>query len=76
MYRVEQHPGEEVLERYLFGSLPEQEVEQIEEHLLICHSCIEAAEQLLAFVQSLRSSLGSNRRPKARAAGRDAVVDR
>ncbi|HLN00019.1 MAG TPA: hypothetical protein VK335_12095 [Bryobacteraceae bacterium] len=72
----EQHPSEEVLERYLFGSLREQEVEQLEEHLLVCHSCIETAEQLLSFVQSLRSSLGSSRKLKVRAAGRDAVLDR
>jgi hypothetical protein len=76
MMEIEQHPSEEVLERYLFGSLPEQEIEQLEEHLLICHSCIETAEQLLSLVQSLRSSLGSNRKPKVRAAGRDVVLDR
>ncbi len=70
------HPSEEVLERYLFGSLPESEIEQVEEHLLVCHSCIDAAEQLLAFVQSLRSSLGSSRKPKTRAAGRGAVLER
>jgi len=74
--QIEQHPSEEILEHYLFGSLPEQEIEQLEEHLLVCHSCIETAEQLLSFVQSLRSSLGSGRKPKARAAGRDAVLDR
>ena len=73
---IEQHPSEEVLERYLFGSLPEQKIEQLEEHLLVCHSCIETAELLLSFVQSLRSSLGSNRKPKTRAAGRDVVLDR
>lgn len=73
---IEQHPSEEVLERYLFSSLPEQEVERLEEHLLVCHSCIETAEQLLSFVQSLRGSLGSSRKPKTRAAGRDVVLDR
>jgi hypothetical protein len=73
---IEQHPSEEVLERYLFGSLPEQEIEHLEEHLLVCHSCIETAEQLLSFVQSLRSSLGSSRKPKVRAAGQDVVLDR
>jgi len=76
MIEIEQHPSEEVIERYLFGSLPEQDIEQLEEHLLVCHSCIETAEQLLSFVQSLRSSLGSNRKPKVRAAGRDVVLDR
>jgi len=73
---IDQHPSEEVLERYLFGALPNQEMEQLEEHLLVCHSCIDSAEQLLIFVQSLRSSLGSSRKPKTRAAGRDAVLDR
>ena len=76
MERIEQHPNEEVLERYLFGSLPEQEVGQVEEHLLVCHSCIETAEQLWTFVQSLRNSLGTEQRLKARAAGRDVVLDR
>lgn len=76
MELVDHHPSEEVLERYLFGSLPEAEIEQVEEHLLVCHSCIDAAEQLLAFVQSLRSSLGTSRKPKTRAAGRGAVLER
>jgi hypothetical protein len=66
------HPIEEVLERYLFGSLPAWEVEAVEEHLLVCHSCIDTAEQLLAFVQSLRSTL----RDKARAAGRGELQER
>ena len=71
----EQHPTEEVIERYLFGALPEQESELLEEHLLICHSCIETAEQLLSFVQSLRSTLKPRRQAKARAAGRDALLE-
>jgi anti-sigma factor RsiW len=64
-----EHPTEEAIERYLFGALSEQESEQLEEHLLICHSCIETAEQLLSFVQSLRSTLKPRRHAKARAAG-------
>lgn len=67
------HPTEEVLEQYLFGALSEQQSEQLEEHLLICHSCIETAEQLLSFVQSLRSSLRPRRHQKARAAGKDVI---
>lgn len=69
------HPTEEVLEQYLFGALPEQESQQLEEHLLVCHSCIETAEQLLSFVQSLRSSLRPKRHPKARAAGRGGIFE-
>jgi len=76
MESIEQHPSEEVLERYLFGSIPEQELEQVEEHLLVCHTCVAAAEQLLSFVKSLRSSLEPAQKPKTRAAGRDVALDR
>lgn len=68
---INNHPGEEVLEQYLFGSLPAGEVEGLEEHLLVCHSCIASAEQLLAFVQSLRRTLGE--RPRVRRAGSGGV---
>jgi Putative zinc-finger len=68
------HPTEEVLERYLFASLPDWEVEAVEEHMLVCHSCIDTAEQLLAFVQSLRSTLRDM--PKARAAGTGELQER
>lgn len=64
---IKNHPSEEILEQYLFGSIPEPEAESVEEHLLVCHSCIESAEQLLAFVQSLRSTF--NGKPKVRRAG-------
>jgi hypothetical protein len=67
MELINNHPGEEVLEQYLFGSLPELQTESVEEHLLVCHSCIDSAEQLLAFVQSLRSTFSG--KPKVRRAG-------
>jgi len=73
---IERHPSEEIIERYLFGSLSEQDIEHVEEHLLVCHSCIETAEQLLSFVESLRSSLQSGGKPKTRAAGRGVVLER
>jgi hypothetical protein len=75
MEPIDQHPTEEVIERYLFGSLTEQDSELLEEHLLVCHSCIETAEQLLSFVQSLRSTLRPRGRQKARAAGEDALIE-
>ena len=68
------HPTEEAVERYLFGSLSDWEIETLEEHLLVCHSCIDTAEQLLAFVQSLRSTL--REKPKVRAAGRTELLER
>jgi hypothetical protein len=64
---MKDHPSEEVLEQYLFASLPEPQAGSVEEHLLVCHSCIESAEQLLAFVQSLRNTF--NGKPKVRRAG-------
>jgi hypothetical protein len=67
-----QHINEDLLEQYLFGTLPDVEIESLEEHLLVCHSCIDAAEQLLAFVQSLRNTL-DNAAPKARVAGGQSV---
>jgi len=63
---INSHPSEDVLERYLFGSLSASEVEGVEEHLLVCHACIASAEQILAFVQSLRSTL--REKPKVRRA--------
>lgn len=74
MQFIKNHPSEEALERYLFGSLPESEVVGVEEHLLVCHSCISAAEQILAFIQSLRSTLRP-KKPKVRRAA-DAMMDR
>jgi len=68
------HPTEEILERYLFESLTDWEVEAVEEHLLVCHSCIDTAEQLLAFMQSLRSTLGDM--PKVRTAGTSELQER
>ena len=67
-----QHINEDLLEQYLFGTLPDVEIESLEEHLLVCHSCIDAAEELLAFVQSLRNTL-DHAAPMARAAGRQSV---
>ena len=64
---IKDHPSEEVLEQYLFGSLAESQSENVEEHLLVCHSCIESAERLIAFVQSLRSTFSG--KPKVRRAG-------
>lgn len=70
-----QHPTEDVLERYLFRSLPNPEVEQLEEHLLVCHSCVEAAEQLLVFVESLRTSLEDSQTMAFAASGGSAMED-
>lgn len=69
MNLVEQHPTEDVLEQYLIHGLPDPELELLEEHLLICHQCVEMAEKCDAFLQSVRSTL-ELARPKARAVHR------
>ena len=46
------HPSEEIIEQYLFSFLPESEIEALEEHLLVCHPCVDAAEKLMVFVES------------------------
>lgn len=61
------------MEQYLFGLLPDCQIEPVEEHLLVCHTCLDAAEQLLAFVQSLRSTL--KEAPRVRVAGRSTVLE-
>ena len=69
MYFSNEHPTEDQIERYLFGSLPELQDEDLEEHLLVCHACIDIAEKLAVFVDSMRSTLEQSA-PKVRAAGR------
>ena len=66
------HFAQDVLEQYALGTLSEDGCASLEEHLLVCHSCIVAAEQHLAFVQSLRSTL-DNAAPRTRVAGRQSV---
>ena len=73
MESIRQHPTEEILERYLFGLLLDRDVEPVEEHLLVCHTCLDSAEQLLAFVQSLRSTL--KQAPQVRVAGRSTLLE-
>jgi hypothetical protein len=69
------HQSEETLERYLFAPPPDGGLEQVEEHLLVCHFCIDAAEQLLSFAQLLRDTLKPKRDGSARAAARDAMSE-
>ena len=72
MNLVEQHPTEDELEQYLIHGLPDADAELLEEHLLICHRCVEMAERFDAFLQSIRSTLELTP-PKTRTAGRNTV---
>jgi hypothetical protein len=69
MYLSNEHPTEDQIEQYLFGSVAELQAEALEEHLLVCHACIDIAEGLAVFVDSMRSTLERNA-PKVRVAGR------
>jgi hypothetical protein len=70
MYLSNEHPTEDQIEQYLlvFESLPEPQTADIEEHLLVCHACIDIAERLVVFVESIRNTLERNA-PKVRTAG-------
>jgi len=59
--RAEEHSDEDSLERYFIGSLDQQSAKQIEEHLLICHVCIEKARDIEHYVQAMRRALKEDR---------------
>src|ERR1700733_4111585 len=48
------HPNEEILEEYALHRLPETLAAQVEEHLLICHSCQDAVATTDQFVATLK----------------------
>jgi hypothetical protein len=57
---MNRHPVGWKLELYILGRLGVPEapaVVRMEEHLLVCHRCIDRAEQLLAFSQAMKASL-------------------
>ncbi len=68
------HPSEEILEEYVFHRLPEALTAQVEEHLLICHSCQDAIAETDGFVFDLKAAdrdpgLVYDPRPRAKQAG-------
>jgi hypothetical protein len=68
MHRVlEEHPDENNLEKYLLGALGQTEADRIEEHLLVCHACVDKANELRDYIRSLRKTLQAEK-PKARVA--------
>jgi hypothetical protein len=53
----DRHVEEERLERYSMGTLPEIEIEPLEEHLLICEECQHKLEELDKYVATMRAAL-------------------
>jgi hypothetical protein len=59
----ELHQPEDRLELYALGRLSGAEVEQIEEHLLMCHSCVGRLEDIGAFALGAREDLTAHAEP-------------
>ena len=51
------HPDEETLEAYLLGALPASKARRIEEHVLTCSECVEAATELEDYLRAMREAL-------------------
>jgi len=64
------HPDEETLEKYLLGSLHQSQSQQIEEHLLVCQSCVETAGRLENYIRSMQSAMGSKKKARAARKGK------
>jgi len=64
-----EHPDDDSLERYLRGAMDDKELPGIEEHLLICHACVEKAERLQRYLETMRQATGT-RKSSASAARR------
>ncbi len=50
------HPSEDLLEQYALGRLVDDELAQVEEHLLFCPRCQENIEELDAFIRATRKA--------------------
>ena len=55
------HPDEETLEAYLLGLLPLRKAKRIEEHVLGCPECVDAAEELEEYIRAMRATLGNKK---------------
>ena len=59
MYKLAQaHPSEEVLEEYALGRLTGPELEQLEEHLLVCAQCQDGLAEIDEFIVIMKQAAG------------------
>ena len=59
MYKLAQaHPSEEVLEEYALGRLTGPELEQLEEHLLVCAQCQDGLAETDEFIVIMKRAAG------------------
>jgi anti-sigma factor RsiW len=50
------HLTEEILEQYSIGTLSETEIERVEEHLFVCHSCQDLHTQTDDYVATMKAA--------------------
>jgi hypothetical protein len=56
-----QHASDEDLERYALGGLSADELEEVEEHLILCSSCQERLDETDSFVRTMRAAAAKMR---------------
>jgi len=54
------HPTNDALERYLLG-ISQDDIPHLEEHLISCPDCVDQAEAVQSWIDSLRSCASSAR---------------
>ena len=54
--RKKTHPDNSTIEAYSLGKIPEAELAELEEHLLICESCQQRVTECDAYVRSMRQA--------------------
>jgi len=69
------HPGEEEMEEYALGMLPQRAIPGFEQHLLICHRCQDRMVSINADVQAMQAEARRirAREAKKRRAGRSSA---
>lgn len=55
-YEFEQHCSSASLERYVLGNLPQEELDRLEEHLLICEACRRKLDESERYLRAMRSA--------------------
>lgn len=59
--RLQQHLGDEAVERYSLGEMSEEELARCEEHLLICDPCRRLVAESDAYVAAMREAAAKMR---------------
>lgn len=51
------HPSDEILDEYAFNRLPQEDADQLEEHLMVCAHCQDRLELADQFRAEIRAAL-------------------